>query len=292
MLVTSGPTQEPIDPVRYIANRWSGKQGHAIAAAAAAAGADVTLISGPVNVPIRPVSYDQGNHRARDAGCRHSGAARRRRGVRRRGCRLAGGSCQRQQDQETERRRAATRPRRKSRHPRNGGATKSERPRPVIGFAAETTSCSRTRRRSSNAKGAIGSSPTTYPPTRASWAAIATPSTFSPRRASSTGHRNRNPTSLASGYENRERAGAGSEMKIELRIMRLPHAEGLPLPTYQSELAAGPRPDRRGAVGCAYCAGARCAPRSRPGFALRCRPVRKARSGHDPGWRCDTVSPY
>jgi phosphopantothenoylcysteine decarboxylase/phosphopantothenate--cysteine ligase len=51
MIVTSGPTHEPIDPVRYIANRSSGKQGHAIAAAAAAAGADVTLVSGPVNVP-------------------------------------------------------------------------------------------------------------------------------------------------------------------------------------------------------------------------------------------------
>jgi phosphopantothenoylcysteine decarboxylase/phosphopantothenate--cysteine ligase len=51
VLVTSGPTHEPIDPVRYIANRSSGKQGHAIAAAAAAAGADVTLISGPVSVP-------------------------------------------------------------------------------------------------------------------------------------------------------------------------------------------------------------------------------------------------
>jgi phosphopantothenoylcysteine decarboxylase/phosphopantothenate--cysteine ligase len=48
VLVTSGPTQEPIDPVRYIANRSSGKQGHAIAAAAAAAGADVVLVSGPV----------------------------------------------------------------------------------------------------------------------------------------------------------------------------------------------------------------------------------------------------
>jgi phosphopantothenoylcysteine decarboxylase / phosphopantothenate---cysteine ligase len=51
VLVTAGPTHEPIDPVRYIANRSSGKQGHAIAAAAAAAGADVTLISGPVNLP-------------------------------------------------------------------------------------------------------------------------------------------------------------------------------------------------------------------------------------------------
>ncbi|MET0744995.1 MAG: phosphopantothenoylcysteine decarboxylase, partial [Microvirga sp.] len=51
VLVTSGPTHEPIDPVRYIANRSSGKQGHAIAAAAAAAGARVTLISGPVAIP-------------------------------------------------------------------------------------------------------------------------------------------------------------------------------------------------------------------------------------------------
>jgi phosphopantothenoylcysteine decarboxylase/phosphopantothenate--cysteine ligase len=51
VLVTSGPTHEPIDPVRYIANRSSGKQGHAIAAAAAAAGAAVTLVSGPVSLP-------------------------------------------------------------------------------------------------------------------------------------------------------------------------------------------------------------------------------------------------
>jgi len=54
VLVTSGPTHEPIDPVRYIANRSSGKQGHAIAAAAAAAGAQVALISGPVNLPDPP----------------------------------------------------------------------------------------------------------------------------------------------------------------------------------------------------------------------------------------------
>lgn len=51
VLVTSGPTHEPIDPVRYIANRSSGKQGHSIAAAAARAGARVTLVSGPVTIP-------------------------------------------------------------------------------------------------------------------------------------------------------------------------------------------------------------------------------------------------
>ena len=50
-IVTSGPTQEPIDPVRYLANRSSGRQGHAIAAALADAGADVTLVSGPVEIP-------------------------------------------------------------------------------------------------------------------------------------------------------------------------------------------------------------------------------------------------
>ncbi|HAI30327.1 MAG TPA: bifunctional phosphopantothenoylcysteine decarboxylase/phosphopantothenate--cysteine ligase CoaBC [Thalassospira sp.] len=50
-VVTSGPTHEPIDPVRYIANRSSGKQGHAIAEALAQAGADVTLVSGPVTLP-------------------------------------------------------------------------------------------------------------------------------------------------------------------------------------------------------------------------------------------------
>ena len=54
VIVTSGPTHEPIDPVRYIANRSSGKQGHAIAAAAAAAGASVTLVSGPVGIPDPP----------------------------------------------------------------------------------------------------------------------------------------------------------------------------------------------------------------------------------------------
>lgn len=50
-IVTSGPTHEPIDPVRFIANRSSGKQGHAIASALAALGARVTLISGPVALP-------------------------------------------------------------------------------------------------------------------------------------------------------------------------------------------------------------------------------------------------
>ena len=54
ILVTAGPTQEPIDPVRYISNRSSGRQGYAISAALAALGARVTLVSGPVSLPAPP----------------------------------------------------------------------------------------------------------------------------------------------------------------------------------------------------------------------------------------------
>ena len=54
VLVTAGPTHEPIDPVRYIANRSSGRQGFAIAAALAEAGARVTLVAGPVTLPTPP----------------------------------------------------------------------------------------------------------------------------------------------------------------------------------------------------------------------------------------------
>lgn len=51
VMITAGPTREPIDPVRYISNRSSGRMGYAIARAAAEAGAEVTLISGPVALP-------------------------------------------------------------------------------------------------------------------------------------------------------------------------------------------------------------------------------------------------
>lgn len=56
-LVTSGPTFEPIDPVRFIGNRSSGKQGHAIAAELAAMGAEVTLVTGPVQIPPPSVAH-------------------------------------------------------------------------------------------------------------------------------------------------------------------------------------------------------------------------------------------
>jgi phosphopantothenoylcysteine decarboxylase/phosphopantothenate--cysteine ligase len=54
VVITAGPTREPIDPVRYITNRSSGKMGYAMARAAAAQGAEVILISGPVNLPEPP----------------------------------------------------------------------------------------------------------------------------------------------------------------------------------------------------------------------------------------------
>jgi phosphopantothenoylcysteine decarboxylase/phosphopantothenate--cysteine ligase len=58
ILVTAGPTQEPVDPVRVIANRSSGRQGFAIAAAAAQAGARVTLVAGPVSLAT-PAGVDR-----------------------------------------------------------------------------------------------------------------------------------------------------------------------------------------------------------------------------------------
>ena len=58
VLVTAGPTREPLDPVRYLSNRSSGRMGFAVAAAAAKAGARVTLVSGPVNLPT-PAGVDR-----------------------------------------------------------------------------------------------------------------------------------------------------------------------------------------------------------------------------------------
>ena len=90
IIVTSGPTHEPIDPVRYIANRSSGKQGHAIAAALARLGADVRLVSGPVSIAdpagVKTIHVERAR---RDARCGGTASACRCGGVRRRRCRLA-----------------------------------------------------------------------------------------------------------------------------------------------------------------------------------------------------------
>ena len=87
VLVTSGPTHEPIDPVRYIANRSSGAQGTAIARALAALGAEVVFVTGPATVPPpEGVEVIRVETAQRDAGGGRGRAARRcRRFCRRRG---------------------------------------------------------------------------------------------------------------------------------------------------------------------------------------------------------------
>lgn len=73
-LVTAGPTHEPIDPVRYLANRSSGRQGYEIAGALAALGARVTLVSGPADLPAPPGVDVRRVETAREmlAACRHA----------------------------------------------------------------------------------------------------------------------------------------------------------------------------------------------------------------------------
>ena len=127
VVITSGPTHEPIDPVRYIANRSSGKQGHAIAAAAAAAGAEVVLVSGPVNVPDpRRRQNHQGRIGAADARRGREGAAGGLRDLRGRGRGLARRRRQIGKDQEDQRRNAGAVAGREPRHPRDGRAPQVE----------------------------------------------------------------------------------------------------------------------------------------------------------------------
>ena len=118
-VVTSGPTVEPIDAVRFIANRSSGKQGHAIAAALAGRGARVTLVSGPVTLPPPPNVELVPVQTAQEmlAACEAALAGRSCRLCRRRR-RLAGQRCDKRQDQESgKRRHAASGTDGESRHP-------------------------------------------------------------------------------------------------------------------------------------------------------------------------------
>ena len=85
VLITAGPTRERLDPVRYLTNRSSGKMGFAVAEAAREAGAHVTLVSGPVQLPTpRGHHPNQCRKRARDARGRASTRGRGRRVHRRR----------------------------------------------------------------------------------------------------------------------------------------------------------------------------------------------------------------
>ena len=180
VLVTAGPTHEPIDPVRYIANRSSGKQGFAIAAAAAAAGARVTLVSGPVALATPPgVERIDVESAEEMAAAVKAGAAGRCRGHGRRGVRLADQGLRAREDQEARLGPAGAAAQGESRHPRH------HRRQPPAAEAAD-----RLRRRdrgrgrerapaSARARASTGSSPTTSrrPTARARWAATTTPST-------------------------------------------------------------------------------------------------------------------
>ncbi len=242
VIVTSGPTHEPIDPVRYIANRSSGKQGHAIAAAAAAAGAKVTLVSGPVNVPdpagVKVVKVETAQEML--AAVTQS-AARRRRRVRRGGRGLARGQAEREQDQEAGRRLSEARARRESRHPRDCRAQDRRAAAPGHRLRRRDRSHHRPREgkacaqrlRLDRRQRCVG-------------------------RVRRHGRRSQHRPSrhraggriLAAAVEGRGGArarrphcrnarGSRAVSKIQVQVMRLPHGSDLPIPAYQSELAAG-----------------------------------------------------
>ncbi len=138
-LVTAGPTQEPLDPVRFLANRSSGKQGYAIAGALAHAGAETTLVSGPtaLTAPSGVKLVKVTTAREMLAACEAALPADV--GVfRGGGRRLAARDRDEQEDEKTRRRqRARHQTRAEPRHP-GAIAHGAHRPRLVIGFAAET----------------------------------------------------------------------------------------------------------------------------------------------------------
>ncbi len=139
VLVTAGPTHEPIDPVRFIGNRSSGLQGFAIARAAAEAGARVTLVSGPVALPNPDGRPDRKSRDGvADARRRRVGAAGRRLRRRRGGRGLAGRRRRRAKVEENQARRAGAEIGRKSGHSRDDCEIRRGKPALVIGFAAET----------------------------------------------------------------------------------------------------------------------------------------------------------
>ena len=161
-IVTSGPTHEPIDPVRFIGNRSSGKQGHAIAAALARRGADTYLIAGPTGEPDPPGVHVRHVETARaDAGCLPRIPARRHRRLRRRRRRLEGGGAGRAEDQERQRA-AEARAGAQSGHPGDAVAGGQR----AAGAGDRLCRGNRTRRRAARRKScrpsaATGSSPTT-----------------------------------------------------------------------------------------------------------------------------------
>ena len=194
-LVTSGPTHEPIDPVRYIANRSSGRQGSAIAEALARRGARVTFVTGPAEAPRpRGAAVVEVETAARDARRRRGGAARRRRRLRRRRRRLARDLGQRLQGQEGP---PPGSPRR-SRWPRTPTSSAPSPPAPTArawssASPPRPTTSSPTPPPSGCARAPTGSSPTTSRPATGIMGGTENAVTLSPPRAPSPGRACRRP---------------------------------------------------------------------------------------------------
>ena len=246
VLITAGPTHEPIDPVRYIANRSSGKQGYAIAAAAQAAGADVTLVSGPVD--LRDPAGRHGDPRgigARHAASGGSGIAGRYRDLRRSRRRLARRQRRRAEAEEDLRRNAAATTGGKPGHSGHDLEAKGQAPAAGNRLCRRDRAPYRQRQGQDRAQGLRldrrqrrfardrrdGRRPQHRPfadPRRRRYQRR-----FLARDDQGTG-RDR------TGRENRKQGGAELvSATVKVDICQLPHGEGLALPAYQSADAAG-----------------------------------------------------
>ena len=139
VIITAGPTHEPIDPVRYIANRSSGRQGYALAAAAIERGAETILISGPTALPApsgaRTIRVATAEEMLTSSGKRTTG---RYRDFRRGGRRLAHSQRQQRKDQEDRGNESALAALAENPDVLAHIARHAKRPRLVVGFAAET----------------------------------------------------------------------------------------------------------------------------------------------------------
>ena len=237
-LVTSGPTHEPIDPVRYIANRSSGRQGHAIAGALAALGARVTLVSGPVEIADPPGVTVRRVETAADMldACEAALPA----DIAVCAAAVADWRVANARDHKIKKQPGAATPglelvvnpdilARLSRPGRCARPWWSDLP-------PRPTTSRTTPRPSAPARDATGSSPTTSRPPPVSWGASGERGPAGHR----CGYRDLAPDGQGGGGRTpraSDRRGAG--VTREIAVMRLPHAADLPLPAYASAGAAG-----------------------------------------------------
>ncbi len=232
VVVTAGPTHEPIDPVRYIANRSSGKQGFAIAAALAELGARVTLVAGPVSLVTPPGVTRVDVETALEMAAAVDQALPADAAVM-----VAAVADWRVEPSEQKIKKRGDMPQLSlaenpdilaglAANPRAGRASSSALP-------PKPKSCSTMPPPSAWPRAPTGSSPMMYRAT--SWAAPTTASIWSPPMAWKAGNGCPNPMSPAGSPK-------GSPMpspEIAIALTRLDHGHGLPMPSYATEGAAG-----------------------------------------------------